>query len=461
MPALSPTMTEGNLSKWLVKEGDKVSSGDVIAEIETDKATMEIESADEGTVTKLLIKEGTESVPVNSPIAVLDGEDKDLSSDNKDDSNVMTNDHNKNENLKVDSLNNEKKDETTEEPDLNLIQKNQKNKKFEFSNYKSITMRQSIRDAIAEEMRKNDSVFVIGEEVGEYEGAYKVTQGLLDEFGSSRILDTPISEHGFTGLAVGSAFKGLRPVVEFMTFNFSMQAIDQIINSAAKTLYMSGGQINCPIVFRGPNGAASQVAAQHSQDFSSWYSHCPGLKVVVPSNAFNAKGLLKSSIEDDNPVIFLENEILYNQKMDVPEDTNFDIPLGVANIPLEGTDATIVTYSIMVSKSLEAAEILKKEYNINVEIIDLQTIRPLDSDTILNSVKKTNRLITVEESWPFASVGSEIVNIVQREIFDYLDSPIIKVNSADVPMPYSSVLEKKYLPQVQDIISAIKKICYI
>ena len=322
-------------------------------------------------------------------------------------------------------------------------------------------MRQSIRDAIAEEMRKNESVFVIGEEVGEYEGAYKVTQGLLDEFGSSRILDTPISEHGFTGLAVGSAFKGLRPIVEFMTFNFSMQAIDQIINSAAKTLYMSGGQINCPIVFRGPNGAASQVAAQHSQDFSSWYSHCPGLKVVAPSNAFNAKGLLKSSIDDDNPVIFLENEILYNQKMDVPEDTNFDIPLGVANIALEGKDATIVTYSIMVSKSLEAAEILKKDYNLNVEIIDLQTIRPLDSDTILNSVKKTNRAITVEESWPFASVGSEIVNIVQREIFDYLDSPIIKVNSADVPMPYSSVLEKKYLPQVQDIISAIKKVCYI
>jgi Pyruvate/2-oxoglutarate dehydrogenase complex, dehydrogenase (E1) component, eukaryotic type, beta subunit len=291
MPALSPTMTEGNLSKWLVKEGDKVSSGDVIAEIETDKATMEIESADEGTVTKILIKEGTESVPVNSPIAVLDGEDQDQSSDKKDISKINNNDDAKKENLKVDSLNNEKKDETAKDPNSNIIQKN---KKFELSNYKSITMRQSIRDAIAEEMRKNDSVFVIGEEVGEYEGAYKVTQGLLDEFGPSRILDTPISEHGFTGLAVGSAFKGLRPIVEFMTFNFSMQAIDQIINSAAKTLYMSGGQINCPIVFRGPNGAASQVAAQHSQDFSSWYSHCPGLKVVVPSNAFNAKGLLKS-----------------------------------------------------------------------------------------------------------------------------------------------------------------------
>ena len=457
MPALSPTMTEGTINKWLVKIGDNVKAGDIIAEIETDKATMEIESADEGTVTKLLIKEGTESVPVNSPIAVLDGEENKINDDIK----IKKNNDNVNENIDVDSLNIEKKDKEIEDSNPKIIAKNQKNKKLEFSNYKSITMRQSIRDAIAEEMRKNESVFVIGEEVGEYEGAYKVTQGLLDEFGPSRIFDTPISEHGFTGLAVGSAFKGLRPIVEFMTFNFSMQAIDQIINSAAKTLYMSGGQINCPIVFRGPNGAASQVAAQHSQDFSSWYSHCPGLKVVAPSNAFNAKGLLKSSIEDDNPVIFLENEILYNQKMDVPEDTNFDIPLGVANIALEGKDATIVTYSIMVSKSLEAAEILKKDYNLNVEIIDLQTIRPLDSDTILNSVKKTNRLITVEESWPFASVGSEIVNIVQREIFDYLDSPIIKVNSADVPMPYSSVLEKKYLPQVQDIISAIKKVCYI
>ena len=305
------------------------------------------------------------------------------------------------------------------------------------------------------------SVFLMGEEVGEYQGAYKVTQGLLEEFGSNRVLDTPISEHGFTGLAVGSAFKGLRPIVEFMTFNFSMQAIDQIINSAAKTLYMSGGQINCPIVFRGPNGAASQVAAQHSQDFTSWYSHCPGLKVVVPSNAYNAKGLLKSAIDDDNPVIFLENEILYGYKEVVPVDTNFEIPLGQANIVLSGSDATIVTYSIMVSKSLEAAKILKEKYGLVVEVIDLQTIRPLDRETVLTSVKKTNRLITVEESWPFASVGSEIVNIVQNEAFDYLDSPIIKVNSADVPMPYSSVLEKNYLPQVEDIILAIKKVCYI
>ena len=322
-------------------------------------------------------------------------------------------------------------------------------------------MRQALRDAMAEEMRKNHSVFVMGEEVGEYQGAYKVTQGLLEEFGPKRILDTPISEHGFTGLAIGSAFKGLRPIVEFMTFNFSMQAIDQIINSAAKTLYMSGGQINCPIVFRGPNGAASQVAAQHSQDFTSWYSHCPGLKVVTPSNPYNAKGLLKAAIDDDNPVIFLENEILYAHKGEVPKDTNFEVPLGVANIALEGSDATIVTYSIMVSKSLEAAKILKEKYNLNIEVIDLQTIRPLDKDSILESVKKTNRLVTVEESWPFASVGSEIVNIVQNEAFDFLDSPIKKINSADVPMPYSSVLENKYLPQVEDIILAIKEVCYI
>ena len=322
-------------------------------------------------------------------------------------------------------------------------------------------MRQAIRDGMAEEMRKNESVFVIGEEVGEYQGAYKVTQGLLEEFGPKRIIDTPISEQGFTGLAVGSAFKGLRPIVEFMTFNFSMQAIDQIINSAAKTLYMSGGQINCPIVFRGPNGAASQVAAQHSQDFTSWYAHCPGLKVVVPSNAYNAKGLLKSAIDDDNPVIFLENESLYGHKAEVPADTNFEIPLGVANIALEGSDATIVTYSIMVSKSLEAAKLLKYKHDINVEVIDLQTIRPLDKITIIDTVKKTNRLVTVGESWPIASIGSDIVNIVHNEAFDFLDSPIKNINSADVPMPYSSFLEKKYLPQVEAIILAIEEVCYI
>ena len=446
MPSLSPTMTEGNLTKWHVKEGDLIKSGDVIAEIETDKATMEVETVDEGVIEKLLYKEGEQSIPVNSTIAILSGdnneeeENKDLPEQPKDneDSSISTNNIVQKSSLK------ENKQKIDTSLDENLI-----------------TMRQAIRDAMAEEMRKNESVFVIGEEVGEYQGAYKVTQGLLEEFGPKRIIDTPISEQGFTGLAVGSAFKGLRPIVEFMTFNFSMQAIDQIINSAAKTLYMSGGQINCPIVFRGPNGAASQVAAQHSQDFTSWYAHCPGLKVVTPSNAYNAKGLLKSAIDDDNPVIFLENEILYGHKAEVPADTNFEIPLGVANIALEGSDATIVTYSIMVSKSLEAAKLLKYKHDINVEVIDLQTIRPLDKVTIIESVKKTNRLVTVEESWPFASIGSEIVNIVQNEAFDFLDSPIKKINSADVPMPYSSVLEKKYLPQVEDIILAIEEVCYI
>ena len=445
MPALSPTMTDGVLQKWLVKVGDKVKAGDLIAEIETDKATMEVEAVDEGVVKELLFKEGHDPIAVNSPIAILDSGDNESidKADTKTSTDIETqspSDKHLNEKSNI-----SEEERTSEKPD-------QENK---------ITMRQAIRDAIAEEMRKNDKVFIIGEEVGEYQGAYKVTQGLLDEFGEKRVVDTPISEQAFTGLAVGSAFKGLRPIVEFMTFNFSMQAIDQIINSAAKTLYMSGGQINCPIVFRGPNGAASQVAAQHSQDFTSWYAHCPGLKVVTPSNAYNAKGLLKSAIDDDNPVIFLENEILYSHKSEVPIDTNFDIPLGKANITQPGKDVTIATYSIMVSKSLEAAKLAKEKHNIDVEIIDLQTIRPLDKNLIIESVKKTNRLITVEESWPFASVGSEIVSIVQSEAFDYLDSPVKKINSADVPMPYSSVLEKLYLPQVEDIVMAIEEVCYI
>jgi pyruvate dehydrogenase E1 component beta subunit len=454
MPALSPTMTEGNLSKWIVKVGDKVSAGDILAEIETDKATMEIEAVDEGEVIELLFEEGENSIAVNTPIAIIEDQENNIKKDIS-----------KNNEIDEVSKKTLKEKPNFKNVDDNIVDKKSTKKSKEASeedqNNNYITMRQSLRDAMAEEMRKNDKVFVIGEEVGEYQGAYKVTEGLLKEFGDKRIFDTPISEQGFTGLAIGSAFKGLRPIVEFMTFNFSMQAIDQIINSAAKTLYMSGGQINCPIVFRGPNGAASQVAAQHSQDFSSWYSHCPGLKVVTPSNAYNAKGLLKSAIDDDNPVIFLENEILYGQKSKVPIDTNFEIPLGVANIARSGKDATIVTYSIMVSKSLKAAEILKEDYGIEVEVIDLQTLRPLDKQTVINSVKKTNRLVTVEESWPFASVGSEIVNIVQSEAFDFLDAPIKKVNSADVPMPYSSVLEKKYLPQVEDIILAIKEVCYI
>ena len=441
MPALSPTMTEGNLTKWLVTEGQEVKAGDVIAEIETDKATMEVEAVDEGFIEKLLYKEGDINIPVNKPIAIIAGVQtlKTKKQDKK---------------IKSSTIENEKIKETK----INEIQID---KEIEDIDKHKISMRQAIRDTIAEEMRKDKKVFILGEEVAEYQGAYKVTQGLLEEFGEKRVIDTPISEQGFTGLAVGAAFKGLIPIVEFMTFNFSMQAIDQIINSAAKTLYMSGGQINCPIVFRGPNGAAAQVAAQHSQDFSSWYSHVPGLKVVAPSTPLNAKGLLRSAIRDPNPVIFLENEILYGFKGEVSSNDDFIIPFGKADIAKEGTDTTIVTYSIMLQKSLEASKILKNEYNIDVEIIDLQSLRPIDSETILNSVKKTNRIITVEESWPFASVGSEVVNIVQKNAFDYLDAPITKVNSADVPMPYSSELEKLYLPQIDDIVKAVKEVNYI
>jgi len=443
MPALSPTMTEGNLTKWLIQKGDTVKAGDLIAEIETDKATMEVEAVDEGIVLDLLYNEGDSNIPVNKVIAVLGDKNEKVEKE-----------HSTN-NMESDS--NEKTDEKKE-----IKVQDKKNTSVEDANNEEhLTMREALRDTMAEEMRRDSKIFILGEEVAEYQGAYKVTQGLLDEFGSKRILDTPISEHGFTGLAIGAAFKGLRPILEFMTFNFSMQAIDQIINSAAKTLYMSGGQINCPIVFRGPNGAAAQVAAQHSQDFSSWYSHCPGLKVISPSTPYNAKGLLRSAILDNKPVIFLENEILYGLKGPVNNDKNFTIPIGKANIEQQGKDVTIVTYSIMLHKSKEAAKKIKDEYNLDVEIIDLQTLRPLDTETIINSVKKTNRLVTVEESWPFGSVGSEVANIVQREAFDYLDAPIIKVNSADVPMPYSLSLEKLYLPQVEDIIKAVKEVSYI
>ena len=442
MPALSPTMTEGNLTKWLVTEGQEVKAGDVIAEIETDKATMEVEAVDEGFVEKLLFKEGDVNIPVNKPIALISNQQSSQSRGSKPTE----------ESVEEQKITHKKEIKQSE---------NQPSKEDVVLSDERITMREAIRDTIAEEMRKDKKVFILGEEVAEYQGAYKVTQGLLDEFGEKRVIDTPISEQGFTGLAVGAAFKGLTPIVEFMTFNFSMQAIDQIINSAAKTLYMSGGQINCPIVFRGPNGAAAQVAAQHSQDFSSWYAQVPGLKVLAPSTPLNAKGLLRSAIRDPNPVIFLENEILYGLEGEVSSDNDFTIPFGKANIAKEGSDTTIVTYSIMLQKSLEAAKILKNEFNLDVEVIDLQSLRPLDSETIINSVKKTNRVVTVEESWPVASIGSEVVNIVQKNAFDYLDAPIIKVNSADVPMPYSSSLEKLYLPQIDDIVKAVKEVNYI
>ena len=442
MPALSPTMTEGNLTKWLVTEGQEVKAGDVIAEIETDKATMEVEAVDEGFVEKLLFKEGDVNIPVNKPIALISNQQSSQSKGSKPTE----------ESVEEQKITHKKEIKQSE---------NQSSKEHVVLDDEHITMREAIRDTIAEEMRKDKKVFILGEEVAEYQGAYKVTQGLLDEFGEKRVIDTPISEQGFTGLAVGAAFKGLTPIVEFMTFNFSMQAIDQIINSAAKTLYMSGGQINCPIVFRGPNGAAAQVAAQHSQDFSSWYAQVPGLKVLAPSTPLNAKGLLRSAIRDPNPVIFLENEILYGLKGEVSSDANFTIPFGKANIAKAGSDTTIVTYSIMLQKSLEAAKILKNDFDLDVEVIDLQSLRPLDSETIINSVKKTNRVVTVEESWPVASIGSEVVNIVQKYAFDYLDAPIIKVNSADVPMPYSSSLEKLYLPQIDDIVKAVKEVNYI
>jgi len=442
MPALSPTMTEGNLTKWLVTEGQEVKAGDVIAEIETDKATMEVEAVDEGFVEKLLFKEGDVNIPVNKPIAIISNQQSSQSRGAK---------------PAVESVEEKK---ITHKKEIKQSG-NQPSKEDVVLDDERITMREAIRDTIAEEMRINNKVFILGEEVAEYQGAYKVTQGLLDEFGEKRVIDTPISEQGFTGLAVGAAFKGLTPIVEFMTFNFSMQAIDQIINSAAKTLYMSGGQINCPIVFRGPNGAAAQVAAQHSQDFSSWYAQVPGLKVLAPSTPLNAKGLLRSAIRDPNPVIFLENEILYGLKGEVSSDTNFTIPFGKANIAKAGSHTTIVTYSIMLQKSLEAAKVLKNEFDLDVEVIDLQSLRPLDSETIINSVKKTNRVVIVEESWPVASIGSEVVNIVQKDAFDYLDAPIIKVNSADVPMPYSSSLEKLYLPQIDDIVKAVKEVNYI
>ena len=442
MPALSPTMTEGNLTKWLVTEGQEVKAGDVIAEIETDKATMEVEAVDEGFVEKLLFKEGDVNIPVNKPIALISNQQSSQSKGSKPTE----------ESVEEQKITHKKEIKQSE---------NQPSKEDVVLSDERITMREAIRDTIAEEMRKDKKVFILGEEVAEYQGAYKVTQGLLDEFGEKRVIDTPISEQGFTGLAVGAAFKGLTPIVEFMTFNFSMQAIDQIINSAAKTLYMSGGQINCPIVFRGPNGAAAQVAAQHSQDFSSWYAQVPGLKVLAPSTPLNAKGLLRSAIRDPNPVIFLENEILYGLKGEVSSDANFTIPFGKANIAKAGSDTTIITYSIMLQKSLAAAKILKNEFDLDIEVIDLQSLRPLDSETIINSVKKTNRVVTVEESWPVASIGSEVVNIVQKYAFDYLDAPIIKVNSADVPMPYSSSLEKLYLPQIDDIVKAVKEVNYI
>ena len=447
MPALSPTMTEGILSKWLVKIGDEIRSGDVIAEIETDKATMEVETVDDGVVTRLVVEEGTQAVPVGTVIATISG-------DSGDDLETIS----------------QNKATPQDEPSITspVIEPVAAPAKRDVSiaqvmewdgPVKNMTVREALRDAMAEEMRVDDKIFIMGEEVAEYQGAYKVTQGLLDEFGEKRVIDTPITEHGFTGLAVGAAFGDLRPVVEFMTFNFSMQAIDQIINSAAKTLYMSGGQMGCPIVFRGPNGAASRVAAQHSQCFASWYAHCPGLKVVSPWSAADAKGLLKSAIRDPNPVIFLENEVMYGQSFDVPDTDEWLVPIGLGNIVREGSDVTITAFSIMVGKVLEAAEKLS-EKGIEAEVIDLRSLRPLDIELIVNSVKKTNRLISCEEGFPFAGIGAELGMQVNEKAFDYLDAPIMRVTGKDVPMPYAANLEALTLPQSDEIVQAALQVCY-
>ena len=436
MPALSPTMEEGTLSKWLVNEGDSISSGDLIAEIETDKATMEVEAVDDGKIGQLLVAEGTEGVKVNTPIALL----------------VDTNES------PHATIKNIADKPYLEKEKIPSKPTNDKPISIE-ANSSLITVREALRNAMAEEMRADKSVFVMGEEVAEYQGAYKVTQGLLDEFGDKRVYDTPITEHGFAGIGIGAAFGNLKPIVEFMTFNFAMQAMDQIINSAAKTLYMSGGQMGCPIVFRGPNGAASRVAAQHSQCYASWYAHCPGLKVVSPWSSKDAKGLLKSAIRDPDPVIFLENEVMYGQSFSCPDDDNFTLPIGKANIEKEGNDVTIIAFSIMVGKSLEAAETLKDK-NINAEVINLRTLRPLDIDTIIESVKKTNRVVTCEEGFPFSGIGAEISALITEKAFDWLDAPVVRVTGKDVPMPYAANLEKLALPQVDDIVSASAQVCY-
>ena len=444
MPALSPTMEEGTLAKWLVKVGDKISSGDLIAEIETDKATMEIEAIEEGFISKLIVEEGAQGIKINTPIAEF--------SDTENFSEINDDESNKN----VINISNK---EVIEEVKSSVIEKS--DKELTSSNNdatKKITVREALRDAILEEMEADNDVFIMGEEVAEYEGAYKVTQGLLEKFGDKRVIDTPITEHGFTGIGVGAAFGNLKPIVEFMTFNFSMQAIDQIINSAAKTLYMSGGQMGCPIVFRGPNGAASRVAAQHSQCFASWYSHVPGLKVVSPWSSEDAKGLLKSAIRDPNPIVFLENEVMYGQSFDCPISNEFTLPIGKAKVEKNGSDITIVAFSIMVGKALEAANELEKN-GINAEVINLRTLRPLDLETIINSVKKTNRLITCEEGFGYSGIGAEISSLIQENAFDWLDAPVLRVHGKDVPMPYAENLEKLALPQTSDIINKAKQIC--
>jgi pyruvate dehydrogenase E1 component beta subunit len=451
MPALSPTMEQGKLSKWLKKKGDSVKAGDVIAEIETDKATMEVEAVDDGLLAEILVPDGTENVAVNTPIAVITGEGEPASS--------------KAAPVKEAAP---AKEAAQQEPPVvpaapavapSIRRAEPSEAVPEGTAMVTMTVREALRDAMAEEMRRDETVFILGEEVAEYQGAYKVTQGLLQEFGARRVVDTPITEHGFAGLGVGAAMAGLRPIVEFMTFNFAMQAMDHLINSAAKTLYMSGGQMGCPIVFRGPNGAAARVAAQHSQDYCAWYSHVPGLKVVVPYTAADAKGLLKSAIRDPNPVIFLENEILYGHSFDVPKVEDYLVPIGVARIARAGKDVTIVSFGIGMTYAEKAAAELGS-LGIDAEIVDLRTLRPMDSATIVESVKKTGRCVTVEEGWPQSGVGAEISARIMEEAFDYLDAPVIRITGRNVPMPYAANLEKLALPSVGEVVEAAKAVCY-
>ncbi|MBR0651212.1 pyruvate dehydrogenase complex E1 component subunit beta [Roseomonas terrae] len=445
MPALSPTMTEGKLARWLKKEGDAVKSGDVIAEIETDKATMEVEAVDEGTLTKIVVAEGTEGVQVNAPIAELDGGSGGAAAAPA---------------PAAEPAPAQAPPAAAAQASVPAAPKGPASApEKDWGATSTITVREALRDAMAAEMRADKDVFLMGEEVAQYQGAYKISQGLLEEFGAKRVIDTPITEHGFTGMAVGAAMTGLKPIVEFMTFNFSMQAIDQIINSAAKTLYMSGGQLGCQIVFRGPNGAASRVAAQHSQCYASWYAHCPGLKVVAPWNAADAKGLLRAAIRDPNPVIVLENEIMYGHSFDCPTDPDFILPIGKAKVEREGSDVTIVAFSIMVGMAMQAAEKLA-EQGISAEVINLRSIRPLDTETIANSVRKTNRLVTLEEGWPFAGIGSEVAMQMMETCFDYLDAPPVRVHGLDIPMPYAANLEKLALPRLEQVVDAVKSVTY-
>jgi pyruvate dehydrogenase E1 component beta subunit len=466
MPALSPTMEKGNLAKWLKKEGEPIKSGDVIAEIETDKATMEVEATDEGTLGKILVPEGTQDVPVNTPIATILAEGEDASASNGGGASSPAQQQKGAESAppaapdapaaKAARAPAEPKSAVAAPPQPQALPEPDVPAGTEMV---TMTVREALRDAMAEEMRRDKDVFVMGEEVAEYQGAYKVTQGLLQEFGAKRVIDTPITEHGFTGLGIGAALAGLKPIVEFMTWNFAMQAMDQLINSAAKTLYMSGGQMGCSIVFRGPNGAAARVAAQHSQDYSAWYSHIPGLIVLAPYTAADAKGLLKAAIRNPNPIIFLENEILYGQSFPVPKLDDYVVPIGKAKVARQGTDVTIVAWSMGMTYALKAAEELAKE-NISAEVIDLRTLRPMDTDTIIASVQKTGRVVTVEEGWKQSGIGAEIAARVMESAFDYLDAPVTRVSCKDVPMPYAANLEKLALPSVAEVIAAVKAVRY-